>query len=392
MEPASLRGRLSYSVGETLLSTWEAARLAPGDIVLTTREAGYPGFVLFNNLPIGLGEVIVFPDSFGVRITDTDFRPRFQVDPGQRDSLGEVLPGMVELGGFETDLRSWAGTGSPCFLNLGSPVDGDHNAVLRWAGFDLARGVVVVVGEVMGLRITERLVEWPQPTRVLQTGSLADRPTKERAKDYDFRRPDRFSWTQIRRFTEIHRLFQRHLEGSFPLYAQLLDGRSEAMVVDQCTLKEAREELGRLGLEASVTWEHEGPRRGRRTEAPAVSMTLLEAPDCPRPLTSDARRSLEAITSPHSLLAQRPVFVHYRADLHATVGPVMADCLRNGWKKFLDFPLDTKSEVSASSPLLEDYEMVLLVLVRRDSSESPLLAFVYPFVTVEPYVGLLGSS
>lgn len=391
MEPASLRGRLSYSVGETLLSPWEAARLAPGDIVLTTREAGYPGFVLFNNLPIGIGEVIVFPDSFGVRVTDTDFRPRFQVDPGQRDALGDVLPGIVELGGFDTELASLTGGGSPCFINLGSPVDGDHNAVLRWGGFALAQGVVVVVGELMGLRITERLVEWPLPTRVLQTGSLADRPSKERAKDYDFRRPDRFSWTQIRRIAEIHRLFQRHLEGSLPLYAQLLDGRSEAMVVDQCTLREAREELQRLGLGTSVTWEHEGPRRGRRTEARSSAMTLLEAPDCPRPLTAEARRSLEALCSPHSLLAQRPVFVHYRADLGGTVGPVMADCLRNGWKKFLDFPLDAQPGTSGSSPLLEEYEMVLLVLVKRESDEPPILALVYPFLTVEPYVGLLGS-
>src|SRR6185369_5328176 len=98
MNSNSLTGRLVLSLGETLLSAWEAAKLQPGDVVLSNREAGFPHFLLFNNLPIGLGEVIVTDSALSVLVVDTDFRPSFRVDPGRLDALGEKAPAFIGFG------------------------------------------------------------------------------------------------------------------------------------------------------------------------------------------------------------------------------------------------------------------------------------------------------
>jgi flagellar motor switch/type III secretory pathway protein FliN len=385
MNPTSMRGRLSFSVGETLLSAWEAARLAPGDIVLTGRQAGYPGFVLFNNLPLGLGEVVVFDHSFGVRLVDTDFRPGFQVDPGRIDTLGEVVPGWVDLGGFDVDFGDLAGLGPNSFLNLGVPPASKGNAVLWWGGVPLARGTVVVVGELMGLRVTERLVDLATPATVRQSGNLADRNGASMAKDYDFARPDRWSHQQIKRLEDVHRLFQRHLEASLPGAAGLL-GRTEALV-DQCTLGEALATLATGGLALRQTWEHEAPRRRSRSEAPRPQTLFLEAAGGPLPLDAGTRRYLEALVGAPGP-GHRPVYLHAGAWLADDELPVLTGCLRNGWKRLLDFRLDP---TTAPEPALADHEMVILVLFRPGQGSAPVMALVYPFLTIEPYANVLGS-
>ncbi len=388
MDHQSFRGRLSFSVGETLLSAWEAARLVPGDIVLTSRQAGYPGFLLFNNLPLGWGEVVVFDRSFGVRIVDSDFRPEFGVDPGRIDALGEMVPSVVELGGFEVGLEELDGLGPNSFINLGVSPLRESNAVLRYAGVALAKGTVVVVGERMGLRISERLADLPVPSQVRQSGNLADRFSVQKAKDYDFSRPDRWSRVQIQRLDEIHRLFQRNLEASLPEAARLLEGRTEALLVDQCTLGEARKALEAVGLASFRTWEHLGYRRGARTEAPRPKTLFFEPADSPLPLTEATRKFIEGFSESSGLSSHRPVFLHSGSWIGEGEFQTLTDCLRNGWKKLLDFRLEAPGE---PIPELANNEMVILILLRQDSAAPPTLALVYPFLTLEPYMSVLGS-
>lgn len=387
MDQKAFRGRLSFSVGETILSAWEAARLAPGDIVLTSRQAGYPGFLLFNNLPLGWGEVVVFDRSFGVRVVDGDFRPHFGVDPGRIDALGEMVPSVVELGGFEVGLEELNGLPPNSFINLGVAPLREANAVLRFAGLALARGTVVVVGEQMGLRICETLTRLPVPAQVRQSGNLADRVSAQMAKDYDFSRPDRWSRVQIQRLDEIHRLFQRNLEASIPEAARLLEGRTDALLVDQCTLGEARGILEGMGLASFRTWEHLGLRRGSRAESPRSRKLFFEPADSPLPLSASTRKFIEGFSEPQGLSGHRPVFLHSAPWVGEGEFRTLTDCLRNGWKKLLDFHLEAADPVQD----LSDHEMVILILLRQNPGAPPALALVYPFLTLEPYMSVLGS-
>jgi len=383
MKPSAIPGRLSFSIGETLLSSWEAARLAPGEIVLTSRQAGYPGFVLFNNLPLGLGEVVVLDQTLAVRLVDTDFRPSFLVDPGRVDTLGEMVPSWVDLGGFDVDLEALTSLGPDSFVNLGVHRTDTSNAILWFAGVPLARGTVVVVGELMGLRITERLLTLPVPPLVRQSGNLADRVSAAQAKDYDFSRPDKWSRNQLRRIEEVHRLFQRNLEASLPEVARRLG--AGGLLVDQCTLGEARELLAGWDLPSRWTWEH-GAQRRSRPMAPGLPVQVFEAPDCALPLTAATRRFLGDLASSRGQVNRRPVFLHAGPWLTDGVA-LVTDCLRTGWKRLVDFRLD---EAEAPSVDLPDHEMVLLVVL-RSAEGVPALALVYPFLTVEPYANVLGS-
>lgn len=386
MDHKPVRGRFSFSVGETLLTSWEAGTLAPGDIVLTSREAGYPGFVLFNNLPLGVGEVVVLDGTLGVRVVDTDFRPSFSVDPGRVDELGEVLPAVIELGSFDVDLESLRGLGRNSLINLGS-ADGSPNAVLRYAGVALARGTVMVVGELMGFRVDERLVAATPGGRIRQSGNLSDATTSV-AKVYDFSRPDKFSVTQIRRLGEIHRLFQRHLESALPSVASLLGGRTDALLVDQCTLGEARSLLAAEGLPLAATWEHGGrARASSRNEAPP---RYFETDDCPRPASPRLRAWLATLQEGKTP-AQRPVFLHAAREWSSAELEVAADALRMAWKKYLDFAIEALAEGIGPANDLDAGEMVILIVLRPRADGRPELALVYPALVLEPYLNLLGS-
>lgn len=378
MDHNRVRGRLTYSVGESLLSAWEAGRLAPGDIVLTTRLAGSPGLVLFNNLPLGTASVVVLDDTLMLRLDHEG--ARFDVDPG-RGGLGDLVPVVVELGSFEIDLDELQGLGRQSIVNLSVPL-GPGNAVLRYGGVALARGTVVVVGEVMALKIDERLLATSPLARVSPSGNVADPITAATAKVYDFCRPDHFSVVQIRRLDEIHRLFQRHLESAVPEWAARLGGHTEALLVDQCTLGEARALLAERGLSSLVTWDHEGGRL-----VAALNPRYYEPADASRPLGESTRRWLtEAFAAGPSV--HRPLFVFAKQSWSAEVIAVISDALRSGWRRFVDLPVGRPLTGDAG---LADSDMVILVALRSAPSAPWELAVVYPAVFLEPYLSLLGS-
>jgi hypothetical protein len=218
---------------------------------------------------------------------------------------------------------------------------------------------------------------------------VADRVSASLAKDYRFDMPDRWSWTQIRRLADLHRLFQRNLEASLPAVADLLGGSTEALLVDQCTLGEARAELGRTGLGEFRTWDH-GTLRGEPGRRPRT--LVLELPGCPHPLSAATRRSWEDQFTDRGLLGPSPVFLHTRSGWTDQDLGVLTGCLRYGWKRLVDFRLDPSvPPVEVPPRPLGDHEMVILVLLRPSAGGVPVLGLVYPYRTLEPYMNVLGS-
>lgn len=378
--------RLSFSIGETHLSPEEAARLVPGDIVLTHRDAGCPGLVLYNNLPVAVADAVVIDRTFGCRLVDTDFRPRFEVDPGRMFRLGALTPATVELASFSVPFDAVAGLPAGSILHFGLSAFESENVELVWGGAPLARGRAVVVGEKMGIRILRRLRDVAAGPGGPLSGNVADAADQARAKDYDFTRPDRFSVDQFRRLGTIHRLAQRHLEVAVPAVAAALEGHSEALFLDQCTLAEARDLLAGWGMARYQTWHHDR-RRAARAEAEPV---VFEVPDCPRPLGPEVRKNFFRPRPAANPPLGHEVFAHLGGPLADGDPATVARALVYGWRQTVDFAL-TPTDAPEDERPLDGNEMVVVVVVRRAEDQPPVLGLVYPFLTLEPYLGLLGQ-
>ncbi len=381
MSSPALTGALALSVGETRLTLWEVARLAPGDVVVTEHLAGESNFLLFNNLPIGLGEVVVIGQILGIRVVDNTARSTYRVQPGRSEALTDTLPAVVALGPVAASLEDLRGLARGSFVNLGIPVETEANAQLWVCGLPVAKGRVVVVGENMGLRVTQRLASFSMPDRVLQSGNLAE---KDRGfKDYDFTRPDRFTVRQIRALTELHQLFRRNLD-----YSLETDSRWAGLqlaLMDQCTLGEARQLLADEGLAEYRTYV-QGAGSSRDAEPPRV---LFEAPGTPNPWSAEVREQLLSWSTDLGFLARNPVFLHL-GPASVAEESLVVDCLKGGWRHTVDFRLNPLPP-QPIPPAVPEHEMVIVVTFRSGSNPRATLGLVYPFVTLEPYLGILAD-
>ncbi len=382
------KGILVLSIGETSLSAYEASTLKAGDIVLTNREAGYPALALFNGLPIAYGEIVLLNDAFGLRLVDSDFKPEYSFDLGN-GPIGDRLPTVVSLGSIHVDMTELLGLESSSIIYFGQPCDGPSNAELLVAGAPAARGKVVVVGESFALRVTEPTGEWKGHSDIRFTGAIADAAIRGQAKDYDFRRPDRWSFNQIEKIRDVHTLLRPYLAGRFPASASALD-RAEVFV-DQCTMEEAVAFLAKAGLFHVSSWEQ------RRVKPRAVvgrdRRRFYEAPFCPRPLSEKARRAINEWMKGSAWIDRSPLWL-YRPD-PAKSGAfgepesesLILASLRDAWRKHLDLDL-CPAEPPIAVTELDANEMAIIVHIR--GGDGIELGFVYPYLMLEPYMGVLG--
>ncbi|MCX7023760.1 MAG: FliM/FliN family flagellar motor switch protein [Spirochaetes bacterium] len=391
-------GTLSVSIGETALSSYELATLKPGDIVVTEREAGYPSLVLFNNLPLGMCEIVVFDEELilGARITDSDFRSVFDLSPKRMDELGELVPVSVSLASIPFDLAACRGLGRNSIINLGVSSAGEENAELLVAGIPMARGQVVVVEEAMGLRVTKVIRSFPAVQAPRATGNIGDAETSRTAKPYDFCRPDRFSRDQLRRFSAIHVLCARNLGARFPDPSTGLQGLT-CSVVDQCTFREAIDAFREDGLVPGFTAERASQKRETVQDEASPARPVYEDEHCPKPMSAETRAMVERINSELGILGRRsPLFVLFSASsaskavfAQAPERRTFLSCLSTGWKNHADFRM-VPSNATDAAIAYPDNEMVIVVLLSREG-EKPSVGLIYPFLTVEPYLSILGS-
>jgi len=392
---------LSVSVGGGYLSAFEVGALKPGDVIRTTRQAGYSATLILNGTALAACEVVLLGGAartvFGARVTSADAPPPRDAGPAARDDLVELLPFEVVIGSIQVSLASLRGVGRNTLINLDRPFSTQEDASLVVTGLPVAVGKVIVLGEEFGIRLTRVLGEPFREDTIRASGCLLDPDVARRVKDYDFRRPDRFSRNAIVNITETHRYFLRNLSGRFPAAGGLTLPAAEAGV-DQCTFAEAQEWL-KAGGELGLLVAENLPRRPQpATEADrwgAPGKLILE-PDHPATSVAAEVRAWFDQAASLPVPARDFVLLYYRAG-----GPVqkvlssepeaLLACLRGGWKHLVDFNLRVVPEsdpVLKASPLVRENEMVILVRA-ADPDSRTALAIVYPYPTLEPIIEIL---
>lgn len=406
-DPFHAKGTLTVSLGEGYLSAFEVSALKPGDVIRTAKTAGTSYSVLYNGLPLAQCEGVVLGapgggSILGVRISDTDFPSPFGWGPVRRDEVGELLPFLVCLGSIRVSLAELYGVGANSIISLGRLFSMEEDAELLVGGYTVAAGKVAVIGEEMGLRITRLLASPSQAPTVASSGYFVERKTAEafRVKDYDFRRPDKFSMQQVIRIRDTHALFLQNLRARLPTLGERIQAGPCPALVDQCTLGEATEQLEARGLSDRLVFENEPWRRPRREGADRLERAarfrlLVEEEGTAHPLDPRVRELASEYLKAEGLANRNAVFLFHgndaevqrvvRQDLSALVA-----CLRAAWRSIVELnlavvPPEETARVSSLSP----NEMVVLVTFADRADRAPILALVYPYLTLEPFVRLL---
>ena len=139
------KGTLEVSIGEGYLSSFETGILKPGDVVKTSREAGYPCSVFYNGHVLCQGEIVVPDDVFALRVSSLVRAEPFGPVPGNTDDVVEILPTRVSLGSIRLSLNELKDVSQGTCISLGKPFSAQADAELSAAGIPLARGKVVCI-------------------------------------------------------------------------------------------------------------------------------------------------------------------------------------------------------------------------------------------------------
>lgn len=383
-------GTFSVEIGNTGISIFEAGGLAPGDVVLTETEAGCPHRALYGDAPIGLCEMIVFgrEKTMGARVVDSEYFPGQTRLPRRQDVLGEVLPASVRIGRVSFDLTIAHRLERNAVINLDTPSSGPENAYLSLAGVPIATGTVAILDERYGIRLDRIVRAFPRVAGVRTTGAVVRSDQVEELLIFDFSRPDCFSRDQIGKLAAIHRLVAGNLGPFFP-------GLQLARI-DQMTFAEARNFFKKQGLQEIETMElvrRPAPNGGPPGKERRADL-LYEAPDCTRPLSPESRETIEQSNSLQGIMQRSPVFFYANPD-PATGGRDLSragdipGAVSAGWRDLVDFRLNELRDQDEAI-VVPDYEMTVIVEF-TDTGDRPAAGLLYPYLTLEPYLAILGQ-
>ena len=217
-------GTLEFILGRGWISLREAAQLGEGMIIRTNRMAGTDYELAFNGTRLADADaVIAGPEtspSLCARITSLETRPPADMEPLRGDSLLELLPVAVMIASVEVALGDLDSLAPMSWIDFGSaPVARSVpdricplTVSVRIAGFDIAQGIACVVGESMGVRITNVRGNFTSGAPFRTSGNVLNADySAEKVAPFDFARPDCFTRRQLESMAALHDAFLRSL-------------------------------------------------------------------------------------------------------------------------------------------------------------------------------------
>jgi len=390
---------LTVDTGTGWISRYEFGELKAGSVIRSATEAGTGCSISLNGDFFAQGSINVVGDRLCAWIDSLEESETVAISPCRGDRSTELLRFAIRSGTVSVRMSALEGVGVRSLINLDCPVSAESDAELVIAGKIVARGKVTVIGENMGLRVTEMLVEAPHDSFPRTTGSaLAGGYTAELIKDYNFYMPDRFTKRAIVRTGEIHLDFIRGLQSCFPEltgwklsyvdqlnYGEWIDDRSrpEAMFVSFRPAQRSREY--------------------ERENGGTVPDTLVVESSNARYPVSDAEKRNIA-----SWISDRPekrASLPYRIALDVRTAEILDKdekidialaCLRSGWLSTADLRIGRASGaeeavIMRELPALTERERWSMILVARLESQSGgKIDIVYPEDLVDPWLPALG--
>ena len=381
-------GTLTVDVGEGVLSAYEATRLEAGDIVTCDAIAGDPVILRFNGVFLAQGEIVILGDLFGVRLYSLD-RPIPRGAPTSRmEDILELLPTAIRIGCVEATLGELGGAVPGTIISLGIPFSSETDATLMIGGIPAARGKVAAYFESMAIRLAESVTSASDGDRAVRsTGYHLRRDLMpEKLKDYDFRRPDKFSSVTIRKFADVHGLFHRNLSEQ----VRGFNGFSLS-AVDQMTFGELAERVDESGVVHAVMRVASWPPGNSQLHPYAG--TLIEPRSAGNRVSDESRAMVAKIAQGGDRLERKAVFLSTpsRSAIATAIDEdpdVVAGSLRAAWRSHVDLNLHLDSAPAGfdTIDLIHEREMVITA---RFEQGTDWFELAYPYLTLDPIMDVL---
>jgi hypothetical protein len=395
------KGRLSVIAARGWITAWDAARLAPGILLVGDTIAGEGAELLYEGRYMARCEVAILgatrPETCAAIIGGLERPAREEAEPERGDELAELLPFEIEFAEARYSLSELEGAGPGTVVSLDSAYEDGRKSVLRVAGMNAGEGRIVVVGERFGILLDSAVPAGRAPATRRETGAfVADPGAASRAKVYDWKRPDRFTKAALLGLVAMHETALAAMASSF---SALAGYRIEGY--DQLSWGElAREGAGRAApiLRASMERRRREYERERSRVAPAKAFIQPERPSVGLPpgAGDEIARWLE---EERARADDRPLFAFATGSAAAVLADprLFLDCLESGWRRASDYHF-ARSEPLDSIPILArgdgagderglfEGEMIALVDLRGPDGS---LRLAYSARAVYPVVGAL---
>ncbi len=303
-------GRLAVSVGEGSISSFEASTLKSGDVVSSSKIAGFPATVFYNEQFMCHCEVVIFSDLFGVRVTSMVRANDSQIESGIKDEAIELLPFRIILGSINVTLEQLSGMEPGTAVGLGVPYSEEVDATLEIAGFPVASGKVVCIYENIGIRLIDVYENAFRDANIRTTGNIYESEyATSSIKDYSFKRPDKFSRDAIDRLRGIHGLFAKNFN-TLSVHSSV-----RVKAVDQLTFGEALDGF----CSDSVDHSFVVMKNSRFMPSPNAKLSppetlLVEEEGTQYPVSDGSKALLRKMIPADGRVFGKPVFACYTRD------------------------------------------------------------------------------
>ncbi|MBI4977565.1 MAG: FliM/FliN family flagellar motor switch protein [Spirochaetes bacterium] len=398
------KGTLTVVLGRGAISRYELGVLKAGDVVRMANNAGRPFAVEFNGRHVARGEAVVLgfktaKPVFGVRLSQVPGEP-LTADPfPPLNDLVEILPAEIVLDRVPFSMAELTDVGVGTVIALERLVDGDIDLVV--AGMTVARGRLMVHGENFAFRVTEKTIAVKEQVAPRISGALIEPAREPRIKEYDFRRPDKFSRVAVNRFTQIHELFVEHLKAMMPE-----TGNYRVTSTDQAAFYEVEDHLKSgdyrffivsteqrpTGINYIPSVYGNGGRELKIFVQPAQTKHTHFREKEYQDMLAWWRDEMKKWYGFHLFLVayhKDSVFGKLASD--RSVEELFLTPLANGWKALVNthLHLSKMSDKPEDALIIPKNDMILYSTIGEENNPSSTCFIIYPYITIEPVIPLM---
>lgn len=205
-----MENSLKIILGSNYFSLSELGNLKKGDIVVTSKHAGEPQELVWNNIPVALGEIVVIEDLLGFRMTSFEIYFEKISAMHVKEKLIDIVSASIILSEKSITTDELYQIKEHSVITFGDKMN-DLKALLYFGDKVIAKGIVCVIREYLGIEITEvnfpidfKIIDYPYKS----TGNVIknERKTND-IKHYDFCKPDKFSLLFLNNLMRVHERF-----------------------------------------------------------------------------------------------------------------------------------------------------------------------------------------
>jgi flagellar motor switch protein FliM len=397
------KGTVRIILGKGYISLYEASNLKEDDVIKVSSYAGKHALLYFNNEFLCAGEILVISDYFGFKVSSFESEP-VENSSGIKDHVVEILPTEIQLDSIQLSLNELRGITVDSIIGLEKKYERDKNVELIAAGIPLAAGKLVCIRENFGIRITEIYNKNKEKVGMGTSGFKIDENSIEfPVKDYDFRRPDKFTWETFVRIKEIHKLFIENLKLSIPNIKNIKILQSDQMTFDEIFDHIKGKEFSYIVIETDIMWVYFDTFVNLRNNEQRIHNNpdlkyLLFKENSVNPASKDKELDNNLKNMFLKILYSRKMLIVYHQSSpfskikdETSINEMILSPLRNSWKSItgINFKLNKKTSEFNEIKIVSPKDMILMLDIGEENNPESRFTIIYPYITLEPIKHLL---